>query len=519
MSDWKSSVLKYVKPERRAFYEEEMEIQSALRTYNSMKSDITLDEIEALRFDPSDVDVDERNWTIDFVGDSDQYDKIFDQAIAGRKVEFIIMDTGVPDHKDFGNANKGGLYYPNENWPDRNGHATAIGSYVASTNKDTCLLWKWCEGNDPIVSAYYVGVLSTRGSGSFQLIAQRCRAMVERVRTNTRNGVLSIVNLSLGASTSTPTDLGAALDSLRAAGAVIVGASGNESISRVGSPANHRSVLATSAFDPDGSLASYSNWGTGIFHAAGGTHIFSAAPGNRYVTISGTSMATPISGTILAMIWLTRPDVSTAEDVILFTQKSYNDAGQSGYDTRFGNGYGTIQGILDVPVEDDDQDDDSDQGGDDPVVVPPREVDNRSVTTVSRPDLLFKWKTSSGKYSGELTLSSVSFRGFSKSTYTELGEQINEALAPLEELELTIPDDKGEDYATRMLGLLIHKGLPKMTLTEMRVSFGDGEFVLTKNFPRWMMSFYKTVIEGSSTKFTKLTGRRHQFVFSVKYKD
>lgn len=58
--------------------------------------------------------------------------------------------------------------------------------------------------------------------------------------------------------------------------------------------ASYEAVVAVAALNSDGSLASYSNYGsTTVDIAAPGTGIYSTLPGGGYGTYSGTSMATP----------------------------------------------------------------------------------------------------------------------------------------------------------------------------------------------------------------------------------
>jgi len=58
--------------------------------------------------------------------------------------------------------------------------------------------------------------------------------------------------------------------------------------------AAYEAVVAVAALNSDGSLASYSNYGsTTVDIAAPGTGIYSTLPGGGYGTLSGTSMATP----------------------------------------------------------------------------------------------------------------------------------------------------------------------------------------------------------------------------------
>ncbi|MFN5745772.1 MAG: S8 family peptidase [Methylococcaceae bacterium] len=129
-----------------------------------------------------------------------------------------------------------------------------------------------------------------------------------------------IINLSLGGEGECSNSYQAAIDYALLQGAVVVVAAGNESmnVSR-SSPANCNGVIAVSAVNRDGELASYSNYGSGITVAAPGGGFDStdddgilstinrsrtkpAPRGMGYATEHGTSMAAPIVSGIISLM-------------------------------------------------------------------------------------------------------------------------------------------------------------------------------------------------------------------------
>ncbi len=104
-----------------------------------------------------------------------------------------------------------------------------------------------------------------------------------------------VINMSLGGGGYTSTMKNAvsyAYDN----GVFIACAAGNSSNSSVSYPAGYSECLAVSALDPDGSLASYSNYGSKVELCAPGTNVLSTTTQTRgsYEKLSGTSMATPV---------------------------------------------------------------------------------------------------------------------------------------------------------------------------------------------------------------------------------
>mgnify|MGYP006268879687 FL=1 len=130
-----------------------------------------------------------------------------------------------------------------------------------------------------------------------------------------------IINLSLGGEGACSDSYQAAIDFALSRNAVVVVAAGNEAMNVAhSSPANCKGVIAVSAIDPKGALASYSNFGTRITLAAPGGDSDFAEDGGLLSTINrsaqkptskgmtygfdqGTSMATPVvSGVISLML-------------------------------------------------------------------------------------------------------------------------------------------------------------------------------------------------------------------------
>ncbi|PSQ19709.1 peptidase S8 [Halobacteriales archaeon QS_9_67_17] len=139
-------------------------------------------------------------------------------------------------------------------------------------------------GNSSILSGR---ALSESGSGSTSDIADAITWAADQGA--------EVINLSLGGGGYTDTMKNAvsyAYDN----GSLIVAAAGNDGTNNVSYPAAYSECLAVSALDPDGTLASYSNYGSEIELCAPGTDVLSTWTDDGYRKISGTSMATPVVG-------------------------------------------------------------------------------------------------------------------------------------------------------------------------------------------------------------------------------
>jgi subtilisin family serine protease len=152
-----------------------------------------------------------------------------------------------------------------------------------------------------------------------------------------------VTNSSWGGG-SASSSISAAFNQTWAQGVVHVAAAGNDSTPNIGWPANLSSMLAISAVQSNGQLASFSTYGNGLFAAAPGAGIRTTdrsgsdgyASGNT-VTIDGTSFASPYVAGVVAMVLSMDDSLSPQEatDIIASTASDY---GSGGWDVYFGAG-------------------------------------------------------------------------------------------------------------------------------------------------------------------------------------
>ena len=140
-----------------------------------------------------------------------------------------------------------------------------------------------------------------------------------------------VINISLGGSEATcPSILQNAIDTVTAAGAIVVAAAGNESTNVSDhTPSNCAKVIAVAATSRAGNLASYSNFGSGIHVAApGGDGVLASnailstlnngpttynPAGFNYVPYNGTSMAAPHVSAAVALLKANIPSITTTQ--------------------------------------------------------------------------------------------------------------------------------------------------------------------------------------------------------------
>ncbi|MFO0829526.1 MAG: S8 family serine peptidase [Phycisphaerales bacterium] len=113
----------------------------------------------------------------------------------------------------------------------------------------------------------------------------------------------------------------------------------------LGYPASLTSVQAVAALDPDGTLTSFSNYGTGLKYSAPGSNCYTTdrtgSPGyssGDYTWFSGTSAASPYAAGVAALILSADPSLNPS-GVIGIMDSTCVDRGAPGYDTTYGWGF------------------------------------------------------------------------------------------------------------------------------------------------------------------------------------
>lgn len=187
-------------------------------------------------------------------------------------------------------------------------------------------------GVAPKAHLYPVKVLGDDGSGSIQSIVQGIDWAIQNQ--------MDIISMSLGCSVDPGPMLHNAVKRARAAGIIIVAASGNENTG-VGWPAAYDEVIAVGALDQTFGRAGFSNFGQELDVIAPGTDILSTYLNGSYAKLSGTSMATPVVAGVIALIqsFCRKQGVqATPERIMQLIQERSVDLGTDGHDHNFGNG-------------------------------------------------------------------------------------------------------------------------------------------------------------------------------------
>jgi len=249
----------------------------------------------------------------------------------GAGINVSIIDTGIDyTHEDLDANYKGGYDFVNGDADpmDDNGHGTHCAGIVAAEDNGEGVV-----GVVPEAHLYAVKVLDSAGSGYLSDV-------IAGIQWSIDNG-MQVISMSLGTDTDYQS-LHDACDAAYEAGIVLVAAAGNDGNppgkgDNVDYPGAYSSVIAVAATDSNDERASWSSTGVDVELAAPGVSIYSTWLDGEYTTKSGTSMACPhVSGTA-ALVMAAYPSWTNVE-VRDQLQKTADDLGATGFDTKYGYG-------------------------------------------------------------------------------------------------------------------------------------------------------------------------------------
>lgn len=230
-----------------------------------------------------------------------------------------IIDTGIDlNHPDL-NLFRQVTFVPGTSTAnDDNGHGTAVAGIAAAKDNSVGVV-----GIAPGARLWAIKVLDSTGSGSISTIIQG----IDYVTQNA--GQIDAANLSFGCKcTSSALDM--AINNSVAAGVTYVVAAGNAGEdASFWSPASNPNVISVAAiadsdgkcgglgpqtaYGPDDTLASFSNFGDKVTIAAPGVNIYTTYIGSAYASLSGTSVAAPFITGAVALYHSLHPGVSPAQ--------------------------------------------------------------------------------------------------------------------------------------------------------------------------------------------------------------
>lgn len=255
-----------------------------------------------------------------------------DNSAWGSGVSIAILDTGVTANSAFSSKITSINLVDLPTDPSKqNGHGTAVASMIIGNGELT-------PGVAPGASILSIRIANDLGQSDSFLLAKGIVAAVD--------GGARLINISMGS----PGDSGlvrSAIEYARAAGSMIVAATGNNGVNSVSYPAANAGVTAVGAVDALGNHMDFSNTGRQVAISAPGFGVNAAWTGNQAASVSGTSFSSPIVVGAIAAV-MSQPGskkVSNAQALNLISA-NLNDAGEPGSDAFLGAGMPDLGRVL-----------------------------------------------------------------------------------------------------------------------------------------------------------------------------
>ena len=295
---------------------------------------------------PSSYETQQGNWANAYL----DIEKV-DFTKADRQVYIFLYDTAEKlKHKNlqYGIRNDLARNFTNDfSEYDAHGHGTHCAGIIAGYDENIPLGVARDQAKMQKLSIIPYRVLESNGGGRYEWIDTGMDIGIKvGKRLQESEGAFIIHSLSLGGSVDYA-PVNETIQKARAAGQLVIVASGNEGSSKVGFPARVPGAWAVGALEQFGDnveLAPYSNYGAQQFICAPGSDVLSTYPGDQLVNLSGTSMATPVVAGATAIVAST--STATANQIERYFADKSKDLGQVGRDNFYGYGAPVFNYLL-----------------------------------------------------------------------------------------------------------------------------------------------------------------------------
>lgn len=257
----------------------------------------------------------------------------------GEGINILVLDTGMPDHKDLaGKTNFLGNFSKENTNQDLNGHQTHCNGII--NGKIT--------GVAPKAKVFVGKVLNKNGSGDFKSVIHALKSALTLD--------VDIISMSLGG-TQEIEEFQDVINELTEANKTVICAAGNSGERGVSYPAKYKNTIAISAHDEQTNIAYFSSKGEEVDFAAPGVKITSTYLNQSYAKLSGTSMACPfIVGLVALMLSKHKKQESqgkvnnckTPEQIYEHLKRCSIDYGETGKDSSYGYGLIDSKTLIEV---------------------------------------------------------------------------------------------------------------------------------------------------------------------------
>jgi len=271
---------------------------------------------------------------------------------AQRELEFYIFDTGGKyDHPDLTPITRPGKSFTGEgSLLDGHGHSTHVGGIIAGRTNTGAPIGVVSSLRDKgLVHLTPVKVLSNKGGGTYNGIAQGIAWANQKAKQDIAKGRFVIYNFSLGGGSQNARINQLLKEAVDLGVLVVMAANGNAGQERIYFPSSSPSAKSISSIGQRGDLSRFSNFGVKTYAGLPGEGIYSNFKGGLYKIFSGTSMASPHAAGVAGLVASCYPDAS-ADDILKHMAENATDLGAPGHDKKFGFGTLKVGELINKPI-------------------------------------------------------------------------------------------------------------------------------------------------------------------------
>ncbi len=276
-------------------------------------------------------------------------DSAWDYTIGDSTIKVLIIDTGVqqdhPDLNQLPGIDVTGEGFTGEPVNECDNHGTAVAGCVSAIINNSLGTVGIAPGCKVVSARTFISSLSCNGSWS-----STASWTVDALTWAEGQGVRVTNNSNYYGFTSNA--IKTKYESTHTNGMVHFASAGNNASSSIVYPASIPIVNSVAALDPDGTLASFSNYGVGLDFSGPGVLVYSTDRTGTdgydlgdYVYVQGTSFASPYSAGVAALV-LSQNSSLTSAQVEKIMQCSCKDLGALGYETTYGWGFVNAENAL-----------------------------------------------------------------------------------------------------------------------------------------------------------------------------
>ena len=306
-------------------------------------------------------------WTLDMIN----YSELYKSGYSGSGVTVAVIDSGADlSHSDFNGIKISKLSknflgdgtHADAYMRDQQGHGTFVTSQIAAVTDNGIGIASIASGAEIMILRVAAGKNSDKFvyDAAYDSKSLTLSTICSAIRYAADNGA-DVINISIGSATNS-TALSGEIKYATDKGIIVTSAAGNKGTTVPYYPASCENVIGVGSVSSDGTRSSFSQYNTSVDAVAPGNSVVGISPypnedGKWYTSAddaycygSGTSYSSPVVAALAVIAKQINPALDS-EDFLSVLAITSKDAGDGGYDVKYGYGIVDAKEILSALTE------------------------------------------------------------------------------------------------------------------------------------------------------------------------